>query len=82
MAQEAEMAIKDIQGNHSLWKAELVFNRRYVPRDFWGLDKESKVRSGRGKSVQNKERIDQTAEQESSRLKYEIKMKGTSTEQQ
>ena len=81
-AQEAEMAIKDIQVNHPLWKAELAFSRRYVPRDFWGLDKESKVRSGREKSVQNRERIDQTAEQESSRLKDEIKMKGTSTEQQ
>ena len=81
-AQEAETAIKNIQVNHPLWKAELAFSRRYVPRDFWELDKESKVRNGRGKSVQNRERIDQTAEQESSRLKDEIKMKGTRTEQQ
>ena len=84
-AQEAEMAIKDIQVNHPLWKAELAFSRRYVPRDLWGLGKESKVRNGKGKSVQNRERIDridQTAEQERSRLKDEIKMKGTRTEQQ
>ena len=76
------MAIKDMQVNHPLWKAELAFSRQYVPRDFWGLDKESKVRNGRGQSVQNRERIDQTAEQESSRLKDEIKMKETRTEQQ
>ena len=76
------MAIKDIQVNHPLWKAELAFSRRYVSKDIWELDKESKVRNGGGKSVQNRERIDQTAEQESSRLKDEIKMKGTRTEQQ